>query len=809
MNKLVFISFIIIIILFIKQQREYDYKNKDRVIDLLPWVYPYRENIINKNGSIMKIFKFKNLDLESATSGELSKIKMELNNTLKRLGEGFVLNVEARRKKISEYPESKFNEDLLQKMDNERKTKNIEGGYFETEYYISISWFPPKDSTEKIKNTFMSNSIKRNIEEEVKKFESDMNGIELMLKDSLLYLKKLNTEEMLSYLKSCISKEEQPVKEVKGAYIDSYISDVNILPGLNVKVDDEYIGVLSILSFPDFTFSCMLDKLNKLNLEYRWNSRFIYIEDDELIKTASLYQKKYYSQRKGFFDALFEKAIGEEVKTDSQTSLRSSDEADEFQSTIQEGITKGGYYTFSFIIRNKDEKVLNEQLDKVAAIIKKEGFVVAKENLNILEAFLGSLPGDIEHNVRKPILLVLNYLDLIPLSTDWDGYKVNEHFKQEALLFCESGENTSFKFNLHVGDVGHSLILGPTGAGKSVLLTTLTYQFKKYKDSQVITFDKGGSSRVLTAGVGGKFYDFGKEKIGFQPLKNIHLQSELEWAFDWICNIVEGENLQLTSEHRKSLIDSLKNLSNMPEKFRTFQGLLLQEQNRDLRNVLEKYTKGSNGLYGEYFDNDYDDFTSENTWQVFEMENIFNSPRILIPLLEYLFHKIEIEMFNGKPTLLLLDECWLMLDNPKFAGKIREWVKVLRKKNVSVVFATQSLGDVAKSTIKDALFESCLTKIYLPNLEALKNETYKELYQSFGLNEKELEIIKDGKMKKDYYYKSQKGQKIFQLNLNKLELSYVGASSVEDQTKCIELLKVTQDLDCFNNEWQKYKGVQL
>ena len=158
--------------------------------------------------------------------------------------------------------------------------------------------------------------------------------------------------------------------------------------------------------------------------------------------------------------------------------------------------------------------------------------------------------------------------------------------------------------------------------------------------------------------------------------------------------------------------------------------------------MLEKYQKDS--IYGKYFDNNVETLEIKNRFQIFEMGALFNSPKIMLPVLEYIFHKLEKEIFLGDPTLLILDECWLMLDNANFSLKIKEWLKTLRKKNVSVVFATQQISDVEKSSIKDVIRENCLTKIYLPNREALSSEYYRNIYESFGLNDKELELIKMG-----------------------------------------------------------------
>ncbi|MCZ4287224.1 DUF853 family protein, partial [Marinobacter salarius] len=79
-------------------------------------------------------------------------------------------------------------------------------------------------------------------------------------------------------------------------------------------------------------------------------------------------------------------------------------------------------------------------------------------------------------------------------------------------------------------------------------------------------------------------------------------------------------------------------------------------------------------------------------------------------VLSYLFARFE-ERFDGAPTLLILDEAWLFLDDPLFAARIRQWLKTLRKKNVSVIFATQSLADIKDSSIAAAIIESCASRI--------------------------------------------------------------------------------------------------
>ncbi|RYD84878.1 MAG: DUF853 family protein, partial [Sphingomonadales bacterium] len=159
---------------------------------------------------------------------------------------------------------------------------------------------------------------------------------------------------------------------------------------------------------------------------------------------------------------------------------------------------------------------------------------------------------------------------------------------------------------------------------------------------------------------------------------------------------------------------------------------------------------------------------------LFEMEQIMARPKAAAPALLHLFDRLE-ERFDGKPTLLVLDEAWLFLDSPIFAARIREWLKTLRKKNVAVVFATQSLADIAESAIAPTLIESCPTRIYLPNERAFEPQQ-RQAYERFGLNGTEIELIATAQRKRQYYYASPKGRRLFELGLGPIALAFCAAS---------------------------------
>jgi len=130
----------------------------------------------------------------------------------------------------------------------------------------------------------------------------------------------------------------------------------------------------------------------------------------------------------------------------------------------------------------------------------------------------------------------------------------------------------------------------------------------------------------------------------------------------------------------------------------------------------------------------------------------------------------------------VLDEAWIFLDHPLFAARIREWLKTLRKKNVAVVFATQSLADVANSSIAPAIIESCPQRILLSNDRAIEPQS-RQAYERFGLNDRQIELISRATPKRQYYLQSGRGNRLFELGLGTIALALCGASDPATQAR--------------------------
>jgi len=256
--------------------------------------------------------------------------------------------------------------------------------------------------------------------------------------------------------------------------------------------------------------------------------------------------------------------------------------------------------------------------------------------------------------------------------------------------------------------------------------------------------------------------------VALQPLAAIDDASERAWAAQWVAAILAREGVTVTPEAKEHLWSALGSLASAPVAERILTGLSVLLQSGALKQALQPYCVG--GPWGRLLDAEAEHL-GETSVQAFETEGLIGTgaaPAVLA----YLFHRVEGRL-DGSPTLLIVDEGWLALDDPTFGAQLREWLKTLRKKNASVVFATQSLADIETSAIAAAIVESCPTRLFLPNERAIEPQIA-SIYRRFGLNDRQIEMLARATPKRDYYCQSRRGNRLFELGLGAVALASHG-----------------------------------
>ncbi|MGB7419227.1 MAG: conjugal transfer protein TrbE [Erythrobacter sp.] len=777
--------------------------------DHLPWAALVAPGVIlNKDGSFQRSMRFRGPDLDSCTPQELIATCARINNALRRFGSGWALHFEATRREAEGYAPSNFRDPLAWLIDEERRGLNTaSGALFESDYHLTFTFLPPADKVGKLETVFIDED-----EDGEESASADHLTAFVRNTDSALDLLAgvfpvaafLSDDETLTYLQSCLApNKRQPVRVPNiPIYLDAVLGGVDLVGGLAPKLGGQHVRCVTVMGFPGATEPGLLDGLNSLGFPYRWTTRFLPMDKSEATKVLGRYRRQWFAKRKSVM------AILKEVMTNDASAIVDTDadnqagDADTALQLLGQDHVGFGYVTQTIVVSDADAAIADARIKVVEQVVNGQGFVTIRETVNAIEAWLGTLPGHAYANVRQPIIHTLNLAHMMPLSAIWAGAERNDHLDGPPLLHATTQGHTPFRLVTHQGDVGHTLIVGPTGAGKSVLLCLLALQFRRYVNAQVFLFDKGRSAKVATLGMDGQHYELGGAGgLCFQPLRNIDNARDLAWSEGWVLDLLRHESVEITPEVKDTVWSALNSLASAPVEERTLTGLEALLQSSHLRQAIHPYTLA--GPHGSVLDADTDSLV-DSDWQCFEMEELIHSKALVLPVLTYLFHRLETR-FDGRPTMLVLDEAWVFLDDPVFAERIREWLKVLRKKNVSVIFATQSLSDVANSTIAPALIESCPSRIFLPNSRATEPQQL-DAYRRFGLNDTQIQLIGQATPKRDYYFQSRAGNRLFDLTLGPIALALCGASSVSALMEA-DRIRASAERSDFAARW--LRGQQL
>ena len=795
-----------------------DYRSRARGLpDLLPWAALVAPDVVqNKDGSLLAGWRVRGQDTASSTYDEMAWISSKANDALRQMGSGWMLHMSASREFSRAYPpeeSSRYPDAVSQMIDDERRTYFGADWCYATTTVMCLNYKPNYAAAHLVKYA--------RSHPEGDLFRDTLGYFQLMLaqfEDTLatvLRMERLQewevrdgessftASDLLSHLQLCLTGEHQLIRVPDvPMYLDAVLGSGDlILDGTTPVLGDQAIAVVALDGFTLETWPAILSRLDTLSLPYRFCIRHIFLDQWDAVQEINRYRKGWQQATIRVLDQIMSKR-NPRINRDAQNM---HEDAEQAEAEVRSGMMGAGFFTACVVLMDRDRRLLNEMARDIRRTLMALGFNGRIETLNTMDAWMGSIPGNYWANVRRPIINTLNLADFLPLSSAWTGHACNPcpYYPPQSrcLAVLTTDGNTPYRLNLHEGDLGHTLILGPTGSGKSTLLALIAAQFRAYENSSVFVFDKGLSMFALAHGTGGDHYDIGRDALAFAPLQRIdESEEEFAWAANWIASLAELQSMTVLPAHRNAIHMAMETLVANPRQMRSLTDFWHIVQDHELKEALRHYTKA--GSMGQLLDAQTDNLELSR-FVVCEIESLMEMGEAnLIPVLSYRFRRIE-KALQGQPALLLLDEAWVMLGHPVFKEKIREWLKVFRRKNCAVVMATQSISDANKSGIMDVLVESCPSKIFLANHSA-DEDLSAELYRLAGLNERQIGIIKQMTPKQDYYVVQPSGRRRVQLALGPKTLAFVGASDRDSIARLQTLM--TAYPDTWREEWLKERG---
>ena len=712
--------------------------NEYSAVNFLPYKCHYNDNtILLTQNRLLRVIKVKGFSFETADDEDLENKKTLRNLLFKGMGSGsFSMMFHTVRRRQKAYPDGSMPNSFSQYADDEWRYRHGDKHTFINEHFVSI--IRKKDES----STAMLSNIAKAIEK-----KADKNAWKRELQDAYGELDEM-TDRMLNAYSSYGAELLGTVKTKNGPF-SQILEFLGMLTNLGFKqpiytptaaiaktipnhrlffgpkaieargiLGSRYAGIVSLKEHRPNTHAGMLDGFLKLPFEFIISQNFNFIDRVSAISSMQLQQNRLQQS---------------EDIAKSQVA-----EISEALDIAMSGEIAFGYHSLQILCIEDTVKTLENALSQAIVEFSNVGINAVREKMNLEPAYWGQLPGNDDYLVRKATINTLNLAAFASFHNFPSGKRSGNHWGNAVTVF-NTTSGTPFFFNFHSRDVGHSTIIGPTGAGKTVLMNFLCAQAQKY-NPRTFFFDKDRGAEIFIKAIDGVhfFLDPGHE-TGFNPFQLADNTDNRAFLMEWIRSLVSGQDMPaLTPEDIDTIKDAVAGNYKLPQKERRLSNVaafLGMGGPGSLASRLAMWH--SDGSHAKLFDNAEDrlDFDKATSFG-FEMNNILKDKDSIGPVLLYLFHKINISL-DGRPTLIILDEAWALIDNDVFAPKIKDWLKVMRKLNALVVFATQSVEDAANSDISDTLIQQTATQIFLPNLKAA--ETYKTV---FMLSEREYQIIK-------------------------------------------------------------------
>ena len=562
-------------------------------------------------------------------------------------------------------------------------------------------------------------------------------------KDNNLYSEIVNFLYMLvnTGVKKEIMLNSNEISDIISNNNIEFFDDHGIIEHHNKR---KIFKIISNLEYPKFSAAGLLDGLLNIPSECIITHIFQCENKNNAINQIDIHRNRMTSSADRSTNQIYEIEEAVELLNSNEISF--------------------GYHNFCIEVFAENEQDINTSTANVINRLVSRGFHTIIESYNLENAFWSKFPGNDYLAGRMRLINSLNLSGMASLHMYPTGIVKNAFWGDYITIFTTTS-NTLYYFNFHVNDVGHTVIIGPTGTGKTVLLNFLCVQAQKFKP-KMFFFDKDHGAEIFIRSINGE-YNIINPNIScfFNPLQLKETPENKSFLLEWLISLATSLNFSPSSKDINFLNQAIEGsfkLMKQDRNLTNFLGFLETETENNITSKIRLWTQGK--TYGKIFDNTEDkiNFTSNRVFG-FEMQHLIDNPTILQPVLLYLFHRIT-NALDGSPTMIILDEAWALINNDTFGPKIQNWLKTLRKKNAIVIFATQSVEDAINSKISATIIQQTATQIFFPNPKA--NDSYKK---SFLLSNRELNLILNTSIKSRFFLiKQEKNAVVAKMDLSRI-----------------------------------------
>lgn len=700
----------------------------------LPYARHVNEHVVAlDNGEYMAVFALDGIAFETADVSTINDWHEKLNTAWRTVAhERVAVMVHTIRRIERGYPDGDFQSTFARDLDAAYKRRVLAKRLFVNEHYLTVIYRPAVGAADKAASSVFSIFSKATAAEAEEEIIDTFNDI---LRDVEKLLGRVNPRvlgvydfnglqfsEPMELIQRIMTADNRRVPLVRGHLGRAVYSDRVIFGQELFEVREpggsRCGGVLAVREHAARTFPGQLNALLEAKFEFVLGQGFAFLGKQMGMETA----RRKRAQLSATDDVAFSQ----------QAQL------DEAMDDLQSNRFVLGEHHLALSVFGETPKILAENLSVARAALSESGIVAAREDLALEAAYWSMLPGNFAWRTRPAALTSRNFGALAPIHTYPMGRPDGNHWGK-AVAMLKTTANSPYYFNFHFGDVGHTLILGPSGGGKTVIQNFMLSQAEK-SGARMAFIDKDRGAEIFVRAAGGTYLALKNgQPSGFAPLKALdESPRNREFLSTWLRQLVAPESGELSPQELYQLNQALDAVARLPRELRSVSAVRSQLDQTNVDGIgarLERWTK--NGEFGWVFDNEADTLRLDARLMGFDMTDFLENDAIRPPLMSYLFHRLD-DIVDGKPVIIDIDEFWKALGDPAFRQFARDGLKTYRKRNAMMMFGTQSPADALRSDIAETIIEQCPTKILLPN----PNAQARDYIDGLNLTEAEFRLIK-------------------------------------------------------------------
>jgi type IV secretion system protein VirB4 len=702
----------------------------------LPFSHHVNERMIRLcDGELMVTIELEGLAFETANIADLNDWHEKLNTAWRNVADPRIaLYVHTVRRVEDGYPTGRFRSSFAANLDAAYKARVTARRMFVNRHFLTLVLRPAAGQADKLVEGVRS-LLRRGTPGQVEAEADAAARLDEALRDVLKLLGRLSPRvlatyeraglvysETLEFLAEVMTGERRAVPLVRGQLGSALYTDRIIFGGEVIEIREagrsRYAGVLGVREHAARTRSGQLDALLSAQFEFVLGHGFAFYDKAIGLETAR--------RRAGQLSAAEDVAVSQ-----AEDLLDAMDD-------LQSNRFVLGEYHVALTVFGSSVKSLNESMSVARAALSESGMVAAREDLALEAAYWGQLPGNFKWRPRPAAITSRNFAALAPFHTYPQGNARGNHWG-EAIALLKTTAHSPYFFNFHNGDLGHTLIIGPSGGGKTVIQNFLLAQSEKSGARQVF-IDKDRGAEIYVRASGGTYLALRNgQPTGFAPLKALeHTPRNLEFLTAWVRQLVGAGGHDFSAQDHAAIGEGLRAVGRLPLGERSLgllRSLLPQSSLEGIGPRLERWMKG--GELGWMFDNDADTLALDARLMGFDMTDFLDNDEVRPPLMSYLFHRID-DVVDGRPVIIDIDEFWKALGDDAFRSFAQDGLKTYRKRNALMMFGTQSPADALRSDIAHSIIEQVATKILLPN----PNATERDYVEGLNLTQAEYRLIK-------------------------------------------------------------------